>query len=63
MLLPPLFLCNILQCGRVAGRNAAGRSQKLETVPYFWTMQWGDKINYVGNASSCVSRLSLAAFL
>jgi NADPH-dependent 2,4-dienoyl-CoA reductase/sulfur reductase-like enzyme len=40
------------QCGRVAGRNAAGRSQKFETVPYFWTMQWGDKINYVGNASS-----------
>jgi NADPH-dependent 2,4-dienoyl-CoA reductase/sulfur reductase-like enzyme len=40
------------QCGRVAGRNAAGRSQKFETVPYFWTMQWGDKINYVGNATS-----------
>ena len=40
------------QCGRVAGRNAAGRSQRFETVPYFWTMQWGDKINYVGNASS-----------
>jgi hypothetical protein len=31
-----------VQCGRVAGRNAAGRSQKFETVPYFWTMQvWG----------------------
>jgi NADPH-dependent 2,4-dienoyl-CoA reductase/sulfur reductase-like enzyme len=40
------------QCGRVAGRNAAGRSQKFETVPYFWTMQWNDKINYVGNAPS-----------
>ena len=40
------------QCGRVAGRNAAGRSQRFDTVPYFWTMQWGDKINYVGNASS-----------
>ena len=40
------------QAGRVAGRNAAGRSQRFETVPYFWTMQWGDKINYVGSASS-----------
>lgn len=53
------------QTGRLAGKNIAGKSvtfqvravgrarpDAAQTTPFFWTMQWGKKINYCGHASS-----------
>ncbi len=40
------------QHGMIAGRNLAGAAQPLRTVPFFWTMQHGMPIGYVGHAPS-----------
>jgi NADPH-dependent 2,4-dienoyl-CoA reductase/sulfur reductase-like enzyme/nitrite reductase/ring-hydroxylating ferredoxin subunit len=36
------------QLGRVAGANMAGRSLKYEEIPFFWTVQAGMTLRYVG---------------
>ena len=34
--------------GSVAGRTAAGKDAEVNTVPFFWTMQYGKSIRYTG---------------
>lgn len=36
--------------GRVAGRNMAGKPTPYQTVPFFWTQQYGVSIRYAGHA-------------
>jgi NADPH-dependent 2,4-dienoyl-CoA reductase/sulfur reductase-like enzyme/nitrite reductase/ring-hydroxylating ferredoxin subunit len=40
------------QQGMIAGRNLAGAAQPFRAVPFFWTMQHGTPIGYVGHAPS-----------
>lgn len=37
------------QQGMVAGANMAGKKKTFDKVPFFWTMQHGKNIRYVGN--------------
>lgn len=40
------------QQGMVAARNMLGENQIIEhRVPFFWTMQWALRLNYVGHAA------------
>lgn len=41
-----------LQQGRVAARNMLGRDVPFTGIPFFWTEQFGVRLNYVGRASS-----------
>ena len=36
----------------MAGRNLAGKVQPLRAVPFFWTMQFGAGLGYVGHAET-----------
>ncbi|KAF0302973.1 Apoptosis-inducing factor 3 [Amphibalanus amphitrite] len=38
--------------GSVAGRNAAGTQTEVNTVPFFWTMQYGKSVRYTGYCPS-----------
>ncbi len=38
------------QQGRIAGMNMAGAEQKFQAVPFFWTVQQGTPMQYVGHA-------------
>jgi len=38
------------QQGRVAAHNMAGKKSEYDSVPMFWTMQYGIPIRYAGNA-------------
>jgi len=40
------------QHGRIAGYNLAGVDTPYRSVPFFWTMQFGTSIRYVGHATS-----------
>ena len=40
------------QQGRIAARNMAGRATRYTAVPFFWTTQYGESLQYVGHASS-----------
>ncbi|MEE4273713.1 MAG: FAD-dependent oxidoreductase [Thermoanaerobaculales bacterium] len=40
------------QQGMIAGRNLAGEAQPFRGVPFFWTMQFGAGLGYVGHAES-----------
>lgn len=37
-----------MQQGRTAGFNMAGLQRKFDGVPFFWTTQFGETLNYVG---------------
>ncbi len=39
------------QQGRTAARNMAGRNTPYTAVPFFWTNQYGEGVQYVGHAS------------
>jgi NADPH-dependent 2,4-dienoyl-CoA reductase/sulfur reductase-like enzyme len=39
------------QHGEVAARNMAGQAASFDRVPFFWTMQHGMPLNYVGHAA------------
>jgi NADPH-dependent 2,4-dienoyl-CoA reductase/sulfur reductase-like enzyme/nitrite reductase/ring-hydroxylating ferredoxin subunit len=39
-----------LQQGRVAAHDMAGRGAPLTAVPFFWTNQYGEGVQYVGHA-------------
>lgn len=41
-----------LQQGMTAGRNLAGGARPFRSVPFFWTMQFGVGLGYVGHAAS-----------
>merc|ERR1719422_2060498 len=34
--------------GRIAGLNIAGKSTEINSVPYFWTVQFGKSVRYAG---------------
>jgi len=36
--------------GKIAAQNMLGKNIKVESVPYFWTTQFGKRINYCGFA-------------
>lgn len=40
------------QQGRVAGTNMAGADEAFDRVPFFWTRQFGESLQYVGHAAS-----------
>jgi NADPH-dependent 2,4-dienoyl-CoA reductase/sulfur reductase-like enzyme/nitrite reductase/ring-hydroxylating ferredoxin subunit len=40
------------QQGRVAARNMAGRATPFAAVPFFWTTQYGESLQYVGHTSN-----------
>lgn len=40
---------NADRMGRFAGRNAAGKDQVFDDVPSFWSDQYDEKIEYIGN--------------
>ncbi|XP_028400310.1 apoptosis-inducing factor 3-like isoform X2 [Dendronephthya gigantea] len=37
--------------GRAAALNMLGKNQEIDTVPFFWTMQYGKSIRYAGHAA------------
>lgn len=39
-----------MQHGRVAAQNMLGKSVPFQSVPFFWTGQFGQKLRYVGHA-------------
>jgi apoptosis-inducing factor 3 len=39
-----------MQQGRTAARNMAGGHEPFTAVPFFWTTQFGARLNYVGHA-------------
>ncbi|GAB4028489.1 FAD-dependent oxidoreductase [Spirosoma koreense] len=39
------------QQGHVAGLNMAGKKEPYRMTPFFWTNQYGKRINYVGHAT------------
>lgn len=39
--------------GRVAALNMLGKRTKVESVPFFWTVQYGKSIRYCGHFISC----------
>ncbi|XP_046839901.1 apoptosis-inducing factor 3-like isoform X2 [Xenia sp. Carnegie-2017] len=56
--------------GKVAALNMLAKSKEVDTVPFFWTMQYGKSIRYAGHAESfddvliegSVEDLSFAAY-
>ncbi|XP_064382581.1 apoptosis-inducing factor 3-like [Halichondria panicea] len=38
--------------GRVAARNMLGREEEFNSIPYFWTVQYGKSVRYCGHALS-----------
>jgi apoptosis-inducing factor 3 len=38
------------QHGRIAARNMAGERVRFDAVPYFWTIQYMKRVDYVGHA-------------
>lgn len=39
-----------LQQGRIAAHNMAGKKTRFDSVPFFWTQQFGISLRYVGHA-------------
>lgn len=39
-----------LQQGRIAAHNMAGKKTRFDSVPFFWTQQFGVSLRYVGHA-------------
>lgn len=38
--------------GRVAARNMLGKEEEFQSIPYFWTVQYGKSLRYCGHALS-----------
>jgi len=53
-------LCHTLYAGLTAARNMLGRNEEINTIPFFWTSQYGKSIRYCGKYP--LSLFSIALF-
>jgi hypothetical protein len=42
----------LLFVGRVAAKNMLGKEEAFNSIPYFWTVQYGKSLRYCGHALS-----------
>jgi hypothetical protein len=45
--------------GLTAARNMLGKNEEINTVPFFWTMQFGKSVRYCGMSRYFISMLRL----
>ena len=54
-------VCAFFMCaGLTAARNMLGKKEEINTVPFFWTMQFGKSVRYAGKLAHHVSIAKLA---
>ena len=53
------MLCTVLclHSGLTAARNMLGRKEEINTIPFFWTSQYGKSIRYCGKLNSLLTHL------
>ncbi len=42
------LVINAIFAGRVAARNMTGKEDKFNSIPFFWTVQFGKSLRYCG---------------
>ena len=45
---PSILYCLWLSAGRIAARNMLGKEEAFNSIPYFWTVQYGKSLRYCG---------------
>ena len=43
-----LSVCVLWMAGRIAARNMLGKAEPFNSIPYFWTVQYGKSLRYCG---------------
>ena len=59
------MLCTVLclYSGLTAARNMLGRKEEINTIPFFWTSQYGKSIRYCGKLNSLLAHLQHHRFV